>query len=97
MQHFSARLSDAGSLKCDIENQVVNNNVHNALREEVTGITMKNYLIEKYHWTEQTFRDIAWEAHERALKKFSDSVQEVYRVLSVQSSLVQVPPDYMGS
>ena len=54
---------------CKIDGRVVNNSLYSILKEKITGTSMRFYLLEKYHWTTAIFDDIAWDAHQKILKK----------------------------
>ena len=56
---------------CKIDGRIVNNGLHEAIKHHLTVSVLRSYLMEKYHWTEPTFLNIAWLEHHKALKILS--------------------------
>ena len=52
-----------------INDRIENNNLYMRLKEDINGQVMKNYLLEKYSWTNELFSSIDWVAYGRAFKK----------------------------
>ncbi len=52
-----------------IKSRLENNNLYLRLKEEINGRVMKQYLLEKYSWTNEMFGSIDWVAYGRAFKK----------------------------
>ena len=56
---------------CRLHRRIENNHVLQKLKDDVTGNTMKLYLMEKYDWSVGDFDNVAWIPHQRELKKIS--------------------------
>ena len=54
---------------CKIQGRIENNNLYQKLKEEITGTKLKWYLMEKYDWSENIFKGVAWIAHHQELWK----------------------------
>ena len=46
-----------------------NNQLYKVLQLHINGQTLKQYLIEKYSWTEQIFNSIDWASHKQEITK----------------------------
>ena len=55
---------------CHINGTLVNNNLFSSLTEHIQGKILKDYLVQKYGWTDQIFSRIAWDEHEKELHKY---------------------------
>ena len=55
---------------CHINGTLVNNNLFSSLTAKIQGKILKDYLVQKYGWTDQILSKILWEEHEKELNKF---------------------------
>ena len=55
---------------CQLNGIIVNNALYKSLQSHINGTGIRDYLKEKYDWTEATLESINWKAHHTALTMF---------------------------
>ena len=55
---------------CCIDGQRVNNNLYTVLQEKIMWGAIRQFLIEKYGWTDSIFNYIAWDEHHVELQRY---------------------------
>ena len=56
---------------CFIDRKLVHSNLKKAITHRVHAYQLQMYLKNKYDWVDQTFENIDWKSHSKALESFT--------------------------